>query len=121
LSKQKVHISYNNKGASFLRDDIYNDSYTFLFFFGHGDPPPPPLPKDSKEKIPNLLPTAMHVVRLALCNPNGRLRTFINNLFNSRKLFMELFMAKWLTHSVMQTTGHDFPPLLRQLKEKGSE
>jgi hypothetical protein len=42
----------------------------------------------------------------------------MDNLFNSRKLFTALFLAKCLAHGVVQTTGRGLPPLVRQLEEK---
>ncbi len=84
--------------------------------FCHGDAPP--LPKQFKEKIPNLSPMAMHVVWLALCLLNMWSRIYMDNLFNSWKLFTTLYMAKALAHGIVRTTGCGLPTLVRQLKEK---
>ena len=42
----------------------------------------------------------------------------MDNLFNSRKLFTALYMAKALAHGVVRTTGRGLPPSVRQLEEK---
>ncbi len=43
---------------------------------------------------------------------------YIDNLFNSRKLFTALYLAKALAHGVVRTTVRGLPPSVRQLKEK---
>jgi hypothetical protein len=112
----KLRISYKKEGDGFQCDAVCDDGYTFSFFFSHGDAPP--LPKKFKEKIPDLSPTAMRVVWLALRLPNMWSRIYMDNLFNSRKLFTALYMAKALAHGVARTTGRGLPPLVRQLEEK---
>jgi hypothetical protein len=42
----------------------------------------------------------------------------MDNLFNSRKLFTGLYMAKALAHGVVRTTGRGLPPSARQVEEK---
>ena len=42
----------------------------------------------------------------------------MDNLFNSRKLFAALYLAKALAHGVVRTTGRGLPPSVRQLEEK---
>ncbi len=42
----------------------------------------------------------------------------MDNLFNSRKLFTALYMAKALVHGVVRTAGCGLPPSVRQLEEK---
>jgi hypothetical protein len=64
----KLHIMYKKEGAGFQCDAVCNNGYTFSFYFRHGDPPP--LPAEFKNKIPDLAPTAQHVVWLALHFPN---------------------------------------------------
>ena len=54
---------------------------THFSWVSHGDAPP--LPNEFKEKLPGLLPTAMHVVWLALQLPNMWSRIYMDNLFNS--------------------------------------
>ena len=112
----KLRISYKNEGDGFQCDAICDNGYTFSFFFRHGDPPT--LPNDFSKNIPDLSPTARRVVWLALRLPNVWTRIFMDNLFNSRKLFTALFMAKALGHGVVRTTGRGLPPSVRQLEEK---
>ncbi len=112
----KLRISYTKEGDGFQCDAVCDDGYTFSFFFCHGDVLP--LPKEFKEKIPDLSPTAMRVVWLALRLPNMWSRIYMDNLFNSRKLFAALYLAKALAHGVVRTTGRGLPPLVRQLEEK---
>jgi hypothetical protein len=80
-SELKLRISYKKEGDGFQCDAVCDDGYTFSFFFRHGDAPP--LPKEFKEKISDLSPTAMHVVWLALRLPNMWSRIYMDNLFNS--------------------------------------
>jgi hypothetical protein len=115
-SRIKLHFSYKNKGDGFQCSAICDNSYTFSFYFRHGDPPP--LPKESKDKLPDLSPRAMCVSWVALCPPNVWTRIFMENLFNSWKLFMVLHMAQCFAHGTVQTTGHGLPPSVRELKEK---
>ena len=77
----KLRISYKKEGDGFQCDAVCNDGYTFSFYFRHGDAPP--LPNEFKEKLPDLLPTAVRVVWLALQLPNKWLRIYMDNLFNS--------------------------------------
>ena len=112
----KLRITYKNEGDGFQCDAICDSGYTFSFFFRHGDPPT--LPNDFSKNIPDLSPTARRVVWLALRLPNVWTRIFMDNLFNSRKLFTALFMAKALGHGVVRTTGRGLPPSVRQLEEK---
>ena len=115
-SRIKLCILYKKEGDGFQCDAVCDDGYTFSFYFHHGDPPP--LPAEFKNKIPDLVPTAQHVVWLALHLPNVWSRIFMDNLFNSRKLFTALFLAKCLAHGVVGTTGRGLPPSARQLEEK---
>ncbi len=62
----KLRISYKKEGDGFQCDAVCNNGYTFSFFFRHGDPPP----LSTEFKNFDLLPTAQHVVWLALCLPN---------------------------------------------------
>jgi hypothetical protein len=111
----KLRISHKKEGGGFQCDAVCDDGYMFSFFFHHGDAPP--LSKEFNEKNPNLLPTTMRVVWLALLLPN-MWKIYMDNLFNSQKLFTALFTAKALAHGVMRTTGRGLPPSVRQLEEK---
>ena len=88
----KLRILHKKEGDGFQCDALCDDGYMFLFYFQHGDPPP--LPKEFKDKIPDLSPMAQHVVWLALCLPNIWSRIFMDNLFNSQKLFTGLYWRK---------------------------
>jgi hypothetical protein len=112
----KLRISYKKEGDSFQCDAVCDNGYTFSFYFCHGDPPP--LPNEFKENLPNLSPTAMRGVWLALQLPNMWSRIYMDNHFNSRKLFTALYLAKALAHGVMRTTGRGIPPSVRKLEEK---
>jgi len=95
----KLRISYKKEGGGFQCDAVCDDGYTFSVYFRHGDPPP--LPKEFKDKIPDLSPTAQGVIWLALRLPNIWSRIFMDNLFNSRNLFTGLDLAKCLAHGVV--------------------
>ena len=110
----KLRISYKKEGDGFQCDAVCDDGYTFAFYFRHGDPPT--LPAEFKDS--DLSPTAQRVVWLALRLPNLWSRIYMDNLFNSRKLFTALYRAKCLAHGVVRTTGRGLPPSVRQLEEK---
>ena len=112
----KLRIYYKKKGDGFQCDAVCDDGYTFAFYFRHGDPPL--LPNEFKEKLPDLSPTAMCVIWLALQLTDMWSSIDMDNLFNSQKLFTALYLAKALAHGVVRTTGHGLPPLVRQLEEK---
>ena len=65
-----------------------------------------------------LPPTARRVVWLALQLPNYWTRIYMDNLFNSRKLFSALYRAKALAHGVIRTSGRGFPMSVKQDEEK---
>ena len=110
----KLRISYKKEGDGFQCDAVCDDGYTFSFYFRHGDPPT--LPAEFKDS--DLSPTAQRVVWLALRLPNVWSCIYMDNLFNSRKLFTALYRAKCLAHGVVRTTGRGLPPSVRQLEEK---
>ena len=84
----KLRISYKQEGDGFQCDAICDDGYTFSFYFRHGDAPPHP--NEFKEKLPDLSPTAMCVVWLALQLTDMWSSIYMDNLFNSQKLFTAL-------------------------------
>jgi hypothetical protein len=112
----KLRISYKKDGDGFQCDAVWDEGYTFSFYFRHGDPPP--LPAEFRNKIPDLSLTSQRVIWLALRLPSLWSRIFMDNLFNSRKLFTGLYMAKALAHGVVRATGRGLPPSVRQLEEK---
>jgi hypothetical protein len=102
----KLRISYKKEGDGFQCNALCDDGYTFSFYFRHWDPPTLPVPAEFKDS--DLSPTAQRVVWLALCLPNVWSCIYMDNLFNSRKLFT----------AAVRTTGRGLPPSVRQLEEK---
>jgi hypothetical protein len=97
-SRIKLHITYKNKGDGFQCDAVCDDSYMFSFNFHHKDLPP--LPKEFKDKLPDLLPTAMDCLACSLSSQRLD-KIFMDNLFNSQKLFTVLHMAQCLAHGIV--------------------
>jgi hypothetical protein len=91
-SSMKLRISYKKEGDGFQCDAICDRGYTFASWFRHGDPPKLPAEYDNM-KLP---PTACRVVWLALKLPNQWTRIYVDNLFNSQKLYGALYRAKAL-------------------------
>lgn len=112
-SGMKLRISYKKEGDGFQCDAICDNGYTYSFFFRHGDPPTLPQIFDHL-KLP---PTARRVVWLVLTLPNDWTRIYMDNLFNSQKLFTALYLAKALAHGVVRTSGRGLPPSVKQDEE----
>jgi len=110
----KLRILYKREGDGFQCDAVCDRGYTYSFYFRHGDAPD--LPEEFKKF--KLSPTARRVVWLALRLPNLWTRIYMDNLFNSRKLYSALHMANALTHGVARTTGRGIPPSVVQKEEK---
>jgi len=55
---------------------------------------------------------------VALQLPNHWTRIYMDNLFNSHKLFMALYQAKALAHSVARAHGRGLPLAIVQKEEK---
>ena len=113
-SSLKLRISYKKEGDGFQCDAICDRGYTYAFWFRHGDPPKLP----SKYDDLKLSPTSCRVVWLALQLPNHWTRIYMDNLFNSRKLYAALYRAKALAHGVVRTSGRGFPLSVKQDEEK---
>jgi len=95
-SGMKLRISYKREGDGFQCDALCDEGYMFLFFFRHGDPP-----KIGREYNKfGLSDTAKRVVWLVERLPNEWTRVYMDNLFNSHKLFAALYMARCLGHGV---------------------
>ena len=113
-SSMKLRISYKKEGDGFQCDAICDRGYTFSFWFRHGDPP----------RLPNMFddlklhPTSCRVVWLALQLPNIWTQIYMDNLFNSHKLYMALYRAKALADGVIRTSGRGLPPSVKQDDEK---
>ena len=99
----KLQISHKKEGDGFQCDAICNRGYTCAFWFCHGDPPVLPSWLDDL-KLP---PTARRVVWLAQQLPSYWTRIYMDNLFNSQKLFAALYRVKALAHGVMRTSGRE--------------
>jgi hypothetical protein len=69
----------------------------------------------------DLSPTAKRVVWLALRLPNQWTRIYMDNLFNSKKLFAALYQAKALAHGVARTSHRGVPNLIIQREEKNKD
>jgi hypothetical protein len=107
MSGMKLRISYKREGDGFQCDAVCDKGYTFSFWFRHG--PPPKFKPEGKYKNFDLSPTATRVVWLADRLPNRWTRLYMDNLFNSEKLFSALYKAECLAHGVVRTNGRGFP------------
>jgi len=116
-SGMKLRISYKKEGDGFQCDAVCENGYTFAFWFRHGDAPT--LPDEYKHL--NLSPTSRRVVWLALQLSNKWTRIFMDNLFNSRRLFTALYIAEALAHGVVRTSNRGMPPEIRQQEEKNEK
>jgi hypothetical protein len=113
-SGMKLRISYKREGDGFQCDAVCDSGCTFSFYFRHREPPN----LDEKFKHLDLSPTARRVVWLAEQLPNLWTRIFMDNLFNSQKLFTALYLAQVLAHGVARTYGRGIPPSVFQREEK---
>jgi hypothetical protein len=109
----KLRISYKREGDGFQCDAICDEGYTFSFFFRHGDAPT----LDKKYDRMDLSDTAKRVIWLAERLPNVWTRIYMDNLFNSQKLFSALYIAKCLGHGVARATGRGIPDGIKQAVE----
>lgn len=108
----KLRITYKNEGDGFQCDAICERGYTFSFYFRHGD-----APRVGHADL-NLSPTARRVVWLVQRMTNDWTRVFMDNLFNSRKLFTALHREKALAHGVARANGRGVPEEVIIPKEK---
>jgi hypothetical protein len=92
----KLQISYKREGDGFQCDALCNSGYMYSFWFRHGAPPD----LGPEFKHLELSPTAQRNVWLASRLPNEWTRIYMDNLFNSVKLFQALYQAKALAHGV---------------------
>jgi hypothetical protein len=95
-SLMKLQISYKQEGDGFQCNALCDSGYTYSFWFCHGAPPD----LGPEFKHLELSPTARCVMRLASHLPNEWTRIYMDNLFNSVKLFQALYQAKALAHGV---------------------
>jgi hypothetical protein len=116
-SSMKLRISYKREGDGFQCDALCDSGYTYSFWFRHGAPPD----LGPEFKHLELSPTARRVVWLALRLPNEWTRIYMDNLFNSVKLFQALYQAKAMGHGVARTSGRGVPPSVIQKEEKNKD
>jgi hypothetical protein len=113
-SSMKLRISHKREGDGFQCDAICNRGYTYSLWFHHG--PPPDLGPQFKDL--ELSPTAARVIWLAQRLPNKWTRVFMDNLYNSVKLFNGMYRVEALVHGVAWTNGRGLPPSIVQREEK---
>jgi hypothetical protein len=106
----KLRISYKREGDGFQCDALCDEGYTFSFYFRHGNAPKIP----SKYDRFGLSDTAKRVIWLVERLPNVWTRVYMDNLFNSHKLYSALYTAKCLGHGVVRATGRGFPDGIKQ-------
>jgi hypothetical protein len=116
-SSMKLRISYKREGDGFQCDAVCDRGYTYSFWFRHG--PPPTLGPEFKDL--ELSPTARRVVWLAQRLPNKWTSIFMDNLFNSVKLYSALYRANALAHGVARTNGRGVPAAIIQKEEKNKD
>jgi hypothetical protein len=116
-SGMKLHISYKGEGGGFQYDVVCDVGYTYSFHFCHG--PPPNVGEQYKHL--DLSPTARQVVWLASRLPNRWTQIYMDNFFNSQKLFTALLIAEALAHGVARTNGRGVPPSIIQKEEKNKD
>jgi hypothetical protein len=114
LSGLKVRITYKREGDGFQCNAICDRGYTYSFWFRCAKP----LNLPATFKHYDLSPTAKRVVWLALQLPNHRTRIYMDNLFNSHKLFTALYQVKALAHGVARAHGRGLPLAIVQKEEK---
>jgi hypothetical protein len=112
-SGMKVRISYKRGGDGFQCNAICDRGFTYSFSFRHGNPPD----LGPEFKHLELSPPARRVIWLAQRLPNSWSHVFMDNLFNSVKLFTGLYQVQTLAHGVAQTHGRGLPPSVIQKEE----
>jgi hypothetical protein len=100
-----LRISYKREGDGYQCDALYERGYTFSFYFRHGDAPP--APKSVRDL--DLSPTARRVIYLMMQLPNMWTRVYMDNLFNSRKLYTAAYEVGCLCQGVTRTYGRGIP------------
>jgi hypothetical protein len=116
-SGMKLRISYKREGDGFQCDALCDKGYTFSFFFRHGN-----APKIGREYANlSLSDTAKRVIWLADRLPNQWTRVYMDNLFNSQKLFSALYLAKCLGHGVTRAHGRGIPDHIKQAVEMNAK
>ena len=96
-----LRITYKKEGDGYQCDAVCEEGYTYSFYFRHGDAPETP----ENLKQFNLSPTARRVIYLLRQLPNQWTHCFMDNLFNSRKLYSAAYQIGALCHGVCRTNG----------------
>ncbi len=109
-SRMKLRISYKREGDGFQCDALCDSGYTFSFWFRHG--PPPDLGPKMRDLA--LSPLACRVLWLARRLPNKWTRVYMDNLYNSVKLFTALYREHALAHGVAWRHGRGLPDTVIQ-------
>ena len=117
----KLCIFYKCEGDGFQCNAVCNGGYTYSFYFRHG---PPPNVREQYKHL-DLSPTAQRVMWLASRLPNQWTRIYMDNLFNSQKLFTALHIdiaeVLALAHGVACTNRRGVPPSIIQKEEKNKD
>ncbi len=113
----KLHILYKQKGDGFQCNAVCDCGYTCSFWFCYGSPPM--LGPEFKDL--DLSPTAHQVIWLTQCLPNKWMQIYIDNRFNSVKLYHALYRAEALAHGVPQTNGCGIPMSIIQKEAKNKD
>ncbi len=109
----KLRITYKREGDGFQCNALCDEGYAFSFYFRHGDALNLGCMYDHLE----LSDTAKRVVWLCKWLPNVWTRVYMDNLYNSQKLFSALYLAKCLGHGVACPTGCGISDGFKQLIE----
>ena len=99
--------------SQFQCNALCDEGYTVSFFFRHDKAPKIPVKYDSFD----LSDTAKRVIWLAERLPNVWTKIYMDNLYNSKKLFSALFEAKCLGHEVTRPSGRGIPDGIKQAVE----
>ena len=111
-----LRITYKREGGGYQCDAVCEDGYTFSFYFRRGDAPELPEMKEL-----DLSPTARRVIWLMMQLPNKWTRVYMDNLFNSRKLFSAAYRVFALCHGGFRTNGHGVAEAVIQKEEKSKD
>ena len=100
-----LRITYKREGDGYQCDAVCEDGYTFSFWFRHGDAP------DAPENVKHLglSPTARRVIYLICQLPNLWTHVYMDNLFNSRKLYTAAYLNGALCQGVCRNHGRGVP------------
>jgi hypothetical protein len=96
-----MRITYKREGDGYQCDAVCDDGCTFSFYFRHGDAPQEP----EELKHLKLSPTARRVIYLMMQLPNLWTHCFMDNLFNSQKLYMAAYAVGCLCQGVCRTSN----------------